>query len=55
MVATAIILIILGVVFGFMFPVVFVAAAAGLVLLIISLVATGRRAKDAVEESSEPG
>jgi len=55
MVATAIILIILGVVFGFMFPVVFVAAAAGLVLLIISLVGAGRGAKDAVEESSEPG
>jgi UPF0716 family protein affecting phage T7 exclusion len=55
MVAAAIVLIIIGVVFGFMFPVVFVAAVAGLVLLVISLVATGRRAKDAVEESSEPG
>ena len=55
MVATAIILIILGVVFGFMFPVVFVAAAAGVLLLIVSLVAAGRGAKDAVEESSKPG
>lgn len=55
MVATAIILIIIGVVFGFMFPVVFVAAAAGLLLLIVSLVATGRGAKEAVEESSDPG
>jgi hypothetical protein len=55
MIATAIILVILGVVFGFMFPVVFVVAAAGLVLLVISLFAAGRGAKEAVEESSEPG
>lgn len=54
MVVTALILIVLGVVFGFMFPVVFVAAAAGFLLLVFSLFATGRRAKDAVEESTEP-
>ena len=54
MVVTAIILIVLGVVFGFMFPVVFVAAAAGLALLLFSLFATGRRAKEAVDESTEP-
>jgi hypothetical protein len=55
MVATAIVLIILGVVFGLMFPVVFVAAAAGLLLLLVSLFATGRRAKEEIEHSPDPG
>jgi hypothetical protein len=52
-VVTAIILIVLGVVFGFVFPVIFVAAAAGFVLLLFALFATGRRAKNAVDQSTE--
>jgi hypothetical protein len=44
MLVTGIALIVLGVVLGLFFPVMFVAALAGLVLLILSLVAGGRRA-----------
>jgi hypothetical protein len=49
MLVTGIALIALGVVLGLFFPVMFVAAAAGLVLLILSFVAGARRA------TSSPG
>ena len=45
MLATAIVLIGLGIVLGLFFPVMFVAAAAGLVLLIAFFVGAGRRAQ----------
>jgi hypothetical protein len=54
MLAAAISLIVLGVVFGLFFPVMFVAAAAGLVLLILSLVAAARRAKTASPRTEDP-
>ena len=44
MLVTAIVLIAAGIVLGLFFPVMFVAAAAGVVLLILSLVAGMRRA-----------
>jgi hypothetical protein len=44
MLVTAIVLIAAGIVLGLFFPVMFVAAVAGVVLLIISLVAASRRA-----------
>lgn len=43
MLVTALVLIAAGVVLGLFFPAMFVAAAAGLVLLVISLVAGARR------------
>jgi ABC-type Na+ efflux pump permease subunit len=52
--AAGIALVFLGVVFGFFFPVMFVAAAAGLVLLILALVAGARRAKDASPGVEDP-
>jgi F0F1-type ATP synthase assembly protein I len=52
--AAGIALIVVGVVLGFFFPVVFVAAAAGLVLLILSLVAGARRAKTASVRTEDP-
>jgi hypothetical protein len=47
MLVTAIVLIASGVLLGLFFPVMFVAAAAGLVLLVVSLVAGARRATTA--------
>ena len=44
MLAAAVALIVLGVVLGLFFPVMFVAAAAGLVLLVVFLVGGARRA-----------
>jgi hypothetical protein len=44
MLVTALVLIVAGIVLGLLFPVMFVAAAAGLVLLVVSLVAGSRRA-----------
>jgi membrane protein implicated in regulation of membrane protease activity len=52
--AAGIALIVVGVVLGLFFPVVFVAAAAGLVLLILSFVATARRAKTASADTEDP-
>jgi UPF0716 family protein affecting phage T7 exclusion len=52
--AAGIALIVVGVVLGFFFPVVFVAAAAGLVLLILSLVAGARRAKTGSARTEDP-
>lgn len=43
MLVTALVLIVAGILLGLFFPAMFVAAAAGLVLLIISLVAGARR------------
>ena len=54
MLAAGIALIVVGVVLGLFFPVVFVAAAAGLVLLILSLVAGARRAKTASADTEDP-
>ena len=54
MLAAAIALIALGVVLGLFFPVMFVAAAAGLVLLILSLVAAGRRARQPAARVDDP-
>jgi len=53
MVVAAIVLVGMGVVLGFFFPVMFVVAAAGAVLFLLSLVAAGRRAKITAEETSE--
>jgi hypothetical protein len=53
-VVTAIVLIGIGILFGFFFPVMFVVAAAGLVLFVVALLTAGRRAKAAIEEPSEP-
>lgn len=52
--AVAIALIALGVVLGLFFPVMFAAAAAGLVLLVLSLVAAGRRAKSVAASTEDP-
>lgn len=54
MLATAIALIVLGVVLGLFFPVMFVAAAAGALLLIVSFVAAGRRATGASPRTADP-
>ena len=57
MLATAIVLIAAGIVLGLFFPVMFVAAAAGVVLLILSLVAGTRRAtteRTAVDPTPDP-
>ena len=54
MLATSIALIALGVVLGFFFPVMFVAAAAGAVLFVISLVAASRRAATATPRTADP-
>jgi hypothetical protein len=53
-VATSVALIVLGVILGLFFPVMFVAAAAGLVLLIVTLVAAGRRATTASPRTTDP-
>jgi hypothetical protein len=51
MIVTGIVLIALGVLLGLFFPVMFVAAAAGAVLLAISLVGIARRAETAAESA----
>jgi hypothetical protein len=53
MLVTALVLIVAGIVLGLLFPAMFVAAAAGLVLLIISLVAGARRTTGA-RRGSDP-
>jgi H+/Cl- antiporter ClcA len=52
MVVTALILIALGIVAGLFFPVMFVAALAGVVLLILFFVAGARRTKQEAEAPS---
>jgi len=54
MLVTAIALIALGIVLGLFFPVMFVAAVAGVILLIVFLAGGARRAKQGAE-SREPG
>ena len=54
MLITAFVLIALGIFLGLFFPVMFVAALAGVVLLILFFVGGARRAK-AEAESSDPG
>jgi hypothetical protein len=53
MLGVAIALIVLGVVVGIFFPVMFVAAAAGIVLLIVFFVGAGRRARSGAVGSDE--
>ncbi|MDQ3066381.1 MAG: hypothetical protein M3R12_04405 [Actinomycetota bacterium] len=55
MLAVAISLIGLGILLGLFFPVMFVAAFAGLVLLIVFFVGGARRAKTGEVGSDEPG
>lgn len=55
MLATAIVLIVLGVVLGIFFPVMFVAALAGIVLLVVFFFGAGRRAKSGAVGGEEPG
>jgi hypothetical protein len=55
MLAVAIALIVLGVVLGFFFPVMFVAAAAGIALLAVFFFGAGRRAKTGAVGTDEPG
>ena len=54
MLGVAIALIVLGVVVGIFFPVMFVAAVAGVVLLIVFFVGAGRRARSGAVGSDEP-
>jgi hypothetical protein len=54
MVFTALTLIGLGIVFGLFFPVMFVAALAGVVLLVFAVIAGARRTR-AEAESPDPG
>lgn len=54
MLVTGIALIVLGVVLGLFFPVMFVAALAGLVLLILSLVAGAKRAASTSPGAADP-
>ena len=54
MLVTALVLLVLGVVLGLFFPVMFVAAAAGLVLLIVFFVGGARRAQTGAVGSDEP-
>jgi len=54
MLVSALALIVLGIILGLFFPVMFVAALAGLVLLVLFLVAGARRAKEEAE-SPDPG
>ena len=55
MLAVAVALIALGVILGLFFPVMFVAAVAGVVLLIVFLVGGARRAQTGAVGSDEPG
>jgi archaellum biogenesis protein FlaJ (TadC family) len=52
MVVTALVLIGLGITFGLFFPVMFVAALAGVVLLVLGVIAGARRAKEEAEVPS---
>jgi len=54
MLGVAIALIVLGVLVGIFFPVMFVAAAAGVVLLVVFFVGAGRRARSGAVGSDEP-
>ena len=54
MVASSITLIVLGVILGLFFPVMFVAAAAGVVLLVASLIVVSRRATSASPRTADP-
>jgi hypothetical protein len=51
--AAAVALIIVGIVLGIFFPVMFVATAAGIVLLVVFLVGAGRRAATGATGSDE--
>jgi hypothetical protein len=51
----AIALIVLGIVLGIFFPVMFVATAAGIVLLVVFFFGAGRRATSGAVGSREPG
>jgi F0F1-type ATP synthase assembly protein I len=53
--ALAIALIVLGVVVGIFFPVMFLATAAGIVMLLIFFFGAGRRAKTGAVGTEEPG
>jgi type III secretory pathway component EscV len=53
MVVTALVLVVLGVILGLFFPVMFVAALAGVVLLVVSFFAAGRRAQREVREDPD--
>ena len=53
MLAAAVALIVVGVVLGIFFPVMFVAAVAGIVLLVLFLVGAGRRATTGATGSDE--
>jgi hypothetical protein len=53
MLITGLVLIALGVIFGLFFPVMFVAAAAGVVLLVLFVVAGARRATDETGASQQ--
>ena len=53
MLAAAVALIVVGIVIGIFFPVMFVATAAGIVLLIVFLVGAGRRATTGATGSDE--
>jgi len=53
-VASSITLIVLGVILGLFFPVMFVAAAAGVVLLVASLIVVSRRATSASPRTADP-
>ena len=55
MLTVAIALIVLGVVVGIFFPVMFVATAAGIVLLLVFFFGAGRRARTGAVGSEEPG
>ena len=54
MLPVAIALIVLGVVLGIFFPVMFVATLAGIVLLVVFFVGAGRRATSGAVGSEEP-
>jgi hypothetical protein len=55
MLAGAFALIVIGVVLGIFFPVMFIATAVGIALLIVFFVGAGRRAKTGAVGSDEPG
>ena len=55
MLAAGIVLIVLGVVLGIFFPVMFIATAAGIALLLVFFFGAGRRAKTGAVGSEEPG
>jgi hypothetical protein len=55
MLAAALVLIVIGVVLGLFFPVMFIATAVGIALLIVFLVGASRRAKTGAVGSEKPG